>query len=67
VLQPFYMEKVNLHDWLRKVTSNEETRAKALKMHMEGDAHFRRVYEIEGEGDAMTMTWRFMVATGRKP
>ena len=67
VLQPFYMEKVNLNDWLRKVTSDEKVRAKALKMHLDGDAHFRRVYEIEGEGDAMTMTWRFMVATGRKP
>jgi SAM-dependent methyltransferase len=67
VLQPFFMEKVNLKDWLGKVTSDEAVRAKALKLHLEGDAHFRRVYEIEGEGDAMTMTWRFMVATGRKP
>ena len=67
VLQPFFMEKVNLLDWLRKVSSDEELQRKALKLHLDGDEHFRRVYEIEGEGDSLTMTWRFMVATGVKP
>lgn len=67
VLQPFFMEKVNLVDWLRKVSPNEEVLQKALQLHLAGDEHFRRVYEIEGEGEALTMTWRFMVATGVKP
>jgi SAM-dependent methyltransferase len=65
-VQPFFMEKVNLVDWLRKVSPNEEVQQKALKMHLDGDEHFRRVYEVEGSGDELTMTWRFMVAVGIK-
>lgn len=67
MLQPFFMENVNLVDWLRKVSPNEEVLQKALKLHLAGDEHFRRVYEVKGEGDQLTMTWRFMVATGIKP
>jgi len=67
VLQPFFMENVNLVDWLRKVSQNEDVMQKALKMHLDGDEHFRRVYEVKGEGMSLTMTWRFMVATGVKP
>lgn len=66
-LQPFFMENVNLGDWLKKVSPSEEIRAKALKMHLEGDEHFRRVYDFKEKDGQYTMTWRFMVATGVKP
>ena len=38
--QPFFMEKVNLIDWLRKVSPNEAVLAEALKLHLDGDEHF---------------------------
>lgn len=66
VVQPFFMEGVNLMDWLRKVSPNEAVLQEALKLHLDGDEHFRRVYEIDGSGENLTMTWRFMVAVGVK-
>lgn len=67
VLQPYFMENVNLGDWLTKVSPNEEVRRKALAMHLAGDEHFRRVYEFRENDGQYVMTWRFMIASGVKP
>ena len=44
-------ERVNLADWLKKVSPNEEVRQKAFGLHVEQEDHFRGVYEVVGEGD----------------
>lgn len=67
VLQPFFMENVDLFDWLKKVSPNNDVFQQALRMHQDGDDHFRRVYEVKEQDGRYTMTWRFMVATGIKP
>jgi SAM-dependent methyltransferase len=67
VLQPYFMENVKLLDWLKKVSPNEEVRTKALKLHLDGDEHFRRVYDFKENNGDYTMTWRFMVASGVRP
>jgi SAM-dependent methyltransferase len=67
VLQPYFMEGVDLYDWLRKVSPNETVFKKALDLHLSGDDHFRRVYEVREADGTYTMTWRFMVASGVKP
>ncbi len=65
-MEPFFMERVDLLDWLRKVSGDEETFNAALAMHREGDSHLRRVYEMNEEGGRFTMTWRFVVARAVK-
>lgn len=67
VLQPYFMENVNLADWLKKVSPNDDVRKKALELHLKQDDHFRRVYEFKEKDGQYTMTWRFMVASGSKP
>lgn len=66
VLQPYFMENVNLNDWLKKVSPTEDVRRKALEMHMAGDEHFRRVYDFREHDGEYLMTWRFMMASGIK-
>ena len=67
VMQPYFMENVDLFDWLRKVSPNDRVYKKALGMHMTGDAHFRQVYEVNEEEGRYTMTWRFIIVTAVKP
>ena len=67
VLQPYLMENVDLHDWLRKVSPDDDVYRKAMALHAAGDGHFRRVYEVREQNGHYTMTWRFMIATGVKP
>lgn len=67
MLQPYFMENVDLIDWLDKVSPNGAVYEKALAMHRAADEHFRRVYEVKEEAGRYRMTWRFMVASGVKP
>lgn len=66
-LYPYFMENVDLVDWLRKVSANEAVAKQAFELHKRQDDHFRRAYEVrEGDG-RYTMTWRFVVVAGMKP
>lgn len=67
VIQPFFMGNVDLVEWLKKVSPTPEVFERALAMHRNADAHFRRVYEVREQNGSYTMTWRFMIATGIKP
>jgi SAM-dependent methyltransferase len=66
-LRPYFMENVDLIDWLKKVSKDESIYQQALKMHQAGDSHFRRIYEVTEQDNHYTMTWRFTIATGVKP
>lgn len=66
-LVPVFMANVDLIEWLRKVSPNEEVYSKALALHREGGDVFRRAYEVQEDGGKFTMTWRFMIISAVKP
>lgn len=65
-LIPYFMEKIDLLDWLRKVSADEQIFQEALKLHQEGDEHFRKAYEVNSNNGNFFMTWRFVVIMGIK-
>lgn len=65
-LMPYFMENVDLNDWLYKVSSSEYIAQRALEMHRKGDDHFNNVYEVNDTNGKYSMTWRFAILTGYK-
>jgi len=65
-LFPYFMENVDLIEWLEKVSSSEHIAHRALEMHRKGDDHFKSVYEVHDNNGKYTMTWRFAIITGFK-
>ena len=65
-LMPYFMENIDLVDWLNKVSSSEYIAQRALEMHRKGNEHFKNVYEVSDQNGNYTMTWRFVILTGVK-
>ncbi|HEX9816124.1 MAG TPA: class I SAM-dependent methyltransferase [Candidatus Thermoplasmatota archaeon] len=66
-VQPFFMENVDLLDWIKKVAPSAEAAREVEWLHRSADEHFWKVYEMREEKGRLLMTWRFCILTARRP
>lgn len=66
-VQPYFMENVDLLDWIQKVAPTPEAGKEVERIHRTADEHFWRVYEMREEGRRLLMTWRFCLLTATRP
>lgn len=66
-VQPFFMEDVDLLDWIQKVAPSPEAAREVERLHRTADAHFWKTYEMREEKGRLLMTWRFCILTAHKP
>lgn len=66
-VQPFFMENVDLLDWIKKVAPSEDAAKEVERLHRDADEHFWKTYEMREEKGRLLMTWRFCILTARRP
>lgn len=66
LVEPYFMENVNLEDWLEKVSPDDDIYCQAMSLHVDGNTHFKAAYEVSESSGPWTMTWRFSVVSGTK-
>lgn len=66
-VRPYFMENVDLLDWIKKVAPTPEAAKEVEWLHRTADEHFWKVYEMREEKNRLLMTWRFCLLTAMRP
>jgi ubiquinone/menaquinone biosynthesis C-methylase UbiE len=66
VLKPFFMEQVSLVNWLKNSAVSDKTAKQILKLHLEADDYFKRVYNMKVLENDTLIDWKFIVLTAEK-
>ena len=67
IVKPFFMRQVSLNNWLNNDALESAVIEEIRRLHVEADAHFKRVYRLnERDGDVF-MDWKFIFIRGQKP
>lgn len=67
LIMPHFMRQVSLNNWLNNGALEQEAIDEIRRLHLEADAHFKRVYRLsERDGDVF-MDWKFIIIRGIKP
>jgi ubiquinone/menaquinone biosynthesis C-methylase UbiE len=63
---PYFMEQVSLNNWLANGAVSPANTAEIRRLHLEADAHFKKVYRLKETGSDVLMDWKFVIVVGEK-
>jgi ubiquinone/menaquinone biosynthesis C-methylase UbiE len=64
-LKSCWLRNMSVRSWLEDSCVNENLET-ILKLHKEGDNHFKEVYNLRITSDDVYLDWKFIIATGIK-
>jgi SAM-dependent methyltransferase len=65
-LKPFYMYQVSLNNWLKNANLPDKICKNILKLHLEADEHFKKVYRMKITENDIYIDWKFATVAGIK-
>jgi hypothetical protein len=58
------MRQVSMNNWLANGALEDVKIHEIRRLHLEADAHFKRIYRLREVGDDILMDWKFAIIKG---